>query len=420
MDPPNSGAPAGKQRSAAADGIILAVRLLWVTTKPPWPPVDGGRLVAALTVEALAGAGHAVEVLAPDLGRGPQAGAPAPAGCSLQLVPASPRPLWRAVMQAALSRQAVSIVRHTLPAVQHALDRRLSEGAPVDAVVAEQVQALAQCQPAFARGIPVALRAQNVESDLLAALGGARPAWRRVLRHEAARLAAYEGAAVRRAALTLALTAADAQRLRLLSGALRGGPTPSIVTVAAPFPAQLPGADQPLPGAPAVVLFGSPGWRPNAAAAEWFVEHVWPAVRTALPAARLHVFGPLPARLAQAAALTPHASPAESRAAFAPGSLLVVPLHVASGVRLRILEAWARGVPVVATPQAAAGLEAEDGRELLLARDDDGFTRALRLLHSDAHAAPALVAAGRARLHAAHAPGRIATRLADLLAGLRR
>lgn len=392
------------------------MRLAWVTTKPPWPPLDGGRLVAARTVEALVQAGHVVEVFAPDLGTPARADAPALGWtCALRLVHAAPRPLWRAALRAMLTRQAVTIVRHSVPPVGCMLALRMFTGARFDAVVAEQVQALAQCGPAFLDNVPVVLRAQNVESALWAAEGMAPPLLRGLARREAARLAAYEGDAVRRVALTLALTPEDAGHLRRLAGAS----VASVVPVAAPFPADLPPADVALPGAPAVVLFGSTGWRPNASGATWFIDRVWPPVRAALPAARLHVFGALARRAAARDALVAHPAPADSRTAFAPGSILVVPLHVASGVRVRILEAWARGVPVVATPQAAAGLGAEDGRELLLARDAAEFAGALARLASQAGLPEALTRAGRARLRAVHDPETIAARIEELLSALK-
>src|SRR6185369_7001352 len=83
------------------------------------------------------------------------------------------------------------------------------------------------------------------------------------------------------------------------------------------------------------------------------------------------------------------------------------PLRIASGVRIKILEAWARGVPVVATPQAAAGLEASHEEELLIAADPGGFARAIRRLHADPAFARACVEAGRALLRARHDPARV-------------
>src|SRR4030095_13432302 len=119
------------------------------------------------------------------------------------------------------------------------------------------------------------------------------------------------------------------------------------------------------------VLLGSGGWMPNQEGSLWFVREVWPEGRQALPGAVLHVFGD--ALPPTAADVTRHAAPADSREAFAPGAVMVVPVTFGSGVRMKILEAWARGLPVVATPAAAEGLEAEDGRDLLLVRNASEF-----------------------------------------------
>jgi glycosyltransferase involved in cell wall biosynthesis len=132
-----------------------------------------------------------------------------------------------------------------------------------------------------------------------------------------------------------------------------------------------------------------------------------------LPQAVLHVLG-MPVRAGASVSARP--APADSGEAFPEGAVLVVPLRVASGVRMKILEAWARGVPVVATPEAAQGLEATDGRELLLARDSGEFAHALRRLHEEPGVAAALVSAGCDRLAARHEPAAVAARLVEVYA----
>jgi glycosyltransferase involved in cell wall biosynthesis len=77
-------------------------------------------------------------------------------------------------------------------------------------------------------------------------------------------------------------------------------------------------------------------------------------------------------------------------------------------VRIKILEAWARGVPVVATPAALAGLEAEDGREALVARDAGEFAAAISRIHRQPALAAALVEAGRRARRERHEPGVVA------------
>lgn len=328
--------------------------------------------------------------------------------CEPSLVAAVPRPLGLSIVRARARGIPITIARHTLPAVSAEVERILARH-PCEVVLAEQLQALSQCEPARRRSIPIVLRSHNVESDLWLELATRWPLVRGVVRREAARLARYEGRALREVAATIALTERDAERFRVLSG--RASP---IHPVAAPFPDRLPPATAPLPGEPAVVVLAG-GWLPNRDGAGWFCRTCWPHVQAQCPRAVLHLFGRVPG-LRPAPTTVVHESPADSRAVFSPGAILAVPLRIASGVRVKILEAWARGVPVVATPQAAAGLDARDGRELLIAQDPPGFASAIGRLHADPSFARASVDAGRALLRARHDPLRIAERLARIYA----
>jgi hypothetical protein len=377
------------------------VRILWVGTKPPWPPEDGGRLVAANTIEALVGAGHEVAVVAPSLGAAPSP--VVPGGVDLHLVSARLPSRTVTALRALLGGLPVSIARHSRPAVRREV-ARLMGSRSFDVVHAEQAQALSQCQPAFDAGTPVVFRAQNVESELWAGAAAGRIAgW--LARREAARFARWEGEAVRRVAAAAALTGADAARLEALAG-----PGRHVHETPAPFAGELPSAERPLPGDPTLVLMGSSRWLPNRLGAEWFLSEAWPRVRRSLPGARLHVFGFEGSRH-RAQGVDFHAAPNDSRDAFPAGAVLVVPLEVASGVRMKILEAWARGVPVVATPAAAAGLKAEDGKELLVVEGAEGFAAALGRLRGEAGLGPALARAGRALLMRRHDPVTVAAAL---------
>jgi glycosyltransferase involved in cell wall biosynthesis len=386
------------------------MRILWVGTKPPWPATDGGRLLATVTLEALAHAGHELTLVAPfDPAREDAFGSAQALRrlCDPILIPAPPRSRLRAGLSSVLGPAPLSVVRHTHAAVAAQVETLLSARA-FDLVHAEQPQALAQCAAAFERGLPVVLRAQNVESDLWTA--AARSVAGLPARLEALRMARFEAEAVRRAAATIALTERDAARLRALSGA-----AVKVHRVPAPFPSELPAAEEPLPGAPAVVLMGSGGWLPNERGTGWFLREVWPEVRGALPGAVVHLFGD-PGRAHDGAGIVLHGPLQDSRQAFAPNAVLVVPLPFGSGVRMKILEAWARGVPVVATPEAALGLEADDGRELLLARTPADFTAVLRLLTLESRLAPSLVARGRELLAARHHPDQVAALLSAVYA----
>lgn len=351
-----------------------------MASKTPWPPVDGGRLLLSLTLEGLTAAGCRITLVAPGV------------------VPV--RPVSPALALARSWRIPLALARHEQPAVRQEVERQLAAGR-FDLVHVEQLQALPQAEPALRRGVPVVLRAQNVESDLWVATARRTPGWKgRLLAREARRLARWEGEAVRRVAATFPLSEEDAARLRQLSG---GG---CVQVVRAPFP-ELPPGPFPLAGDPPVVLLVSRGWLPNEDSVRWFLGEVWPAVRAEVPGAVLHVFG---ADRAPAGAV-PHPAPQDSAEAFAPGSILAVPLRIGSGVRMKVLEAWARGVPVVGTPAAVSGLEVEEGREALVASDPASFARAVARLRSEPGLAQGLVEGGRRTLRERHDPAAVAAAL---------
>lgn len=383
------------------------MKILVVATKSPWPPVDGGRLLLKSTLEGLAARGHRLTLVAPRAaGRRsepnlrPQLEA---TGCSAHLVPIATRSHLTSLVLSLAARRPLSIDRHGHRVVRREVERLVLRES-WDLVHVEQLQALSQARPARTRGIPLVLRAQNVESELWGAAARLQP-WSLLGQWEAGRLGRWEGRAVARAAATIALTERDAGRLTELSGG-----EGRVHVVRAPYDLQLPAREQALAGSPALVLLGSEGWSPNRDAVRFFGESVWPALRAAFPQATLHVFGNWHPNLGETR--VQRVSPClDSRQAFATGSILLLPLRFASGVRMRILEAWARGVPVIATPEAAAGLDHEDGHNLLLAADGPGFVAAVSRLVGDTESVRRLISGGRATLAAFHDPASAAAQL---------
>jgi hypothetical protein len=129
-------------------------------------------------------------------------------------------------------------------------------------------------------------------------------------------------------------------------------------------------------GAPPLLAFtGNLGYFVNADALTWFLREVWPALRARRPQLRLLAAGDRPsravrqavARLGAASGVTLLASPPDLRPALAAATIAIAPLRAGSGVPLKILEAWCAGVPVVASPWAAAGTTGHPGDDLRVA-----------------------------------------------------
>ena len=140
-------------------------------------------------------------------------------------------------------------------------------------------------------------------------------------------------------------------------------------------------------------------YSPNADAVRWFVHEVLPLVRAAVPAVRFEAVGKSPspklAALAgpgvQITGTVPDVRPALARAA-----VVVVPLRVGSGTRIKILEAMAMGKAVVSTAIGCEGLDVRDGEHLVVADDADGFAATVVQLLRDPALRARLGAAGRA------------------------
>ncbi len=166
-------------------------------------------------------------------------------------------------------------------------------------------------------------------------------------------------------------------------------------------------------------FLGSLDWRPNLEAVTWFLESVWPIVRRAVPRARFHVGGSNPpadlaGRLRTEGVRFLGRVP-DARDFLASGAAMVVPLRSGGGMRVKILEAMALGVPVVSSHLGATGIGALDGTEILLADGPEALAAACVSLLLEQDRAVAIGRAGRRRVHETFDAGEIGRRFLEFL-----
>jgi glycosyltransferase involved in cell wall biosynthesis len=126
-------------------------------------------------------------------------------------------------------------------------------------------------------------------------------------------------------------------------------------------------------------------WPPNIEGVLWFAREVLPRVHAQIPDARFVVVGKNPPKEVQALADDPRVDVTGYVVDVQPyleaTDVFVVPLHAGSGMRVKILDAWLWGLPVVTTPIGAEGIEVAEGDNILLAEGPDAFAQAtVRLL----------------------------------------
>jgi glycosyltransferase involved in cell wall biosynthesis len=116
--------------------------------------------------------------------------------------------------------------------------------------------------------------------------------------------------------------------------------------------------------APRVLFAGALQRRENAEATSWLITHIWPAVRTQVPDAQLIIAGANPSAAlrdvaGRASGISVTGYVEDLMAVYRTASLFVAPLLTGAGVKLKVIDAWANGLPVVATVVGAEGLPAE-------------------------------------------------------------
>jgi sugar transferase (PEP-CTERM/EpsH1 system associated) len=212
--------------------------------------------------------------------------------------------------------------------------------------------------------------------------------WRRMLR--------FEGAALSRFDLVLAVSAADSRTFsRLYCDSLRA---PIHVVQTGVDTEYFRPADT---GASRthLVFTGSMDWLPNEDAMTYFCAEILPRIRQSEPDATLSIIGRSPTsavrKLAELAGVEVTGRVDDVRPHIARGSVYIVPLRIGGGTRLKIFEAMAMGKAVVSTTVGAEGLPVTTGRDIEIADEPARFAHAVVRLMRDKPAREQIETAAR-------------------------
>jgi glycosyltransferase involved in cell wall biosynthesis len=146
-----------------------------------------------------------------------------------------------------------------------------------------------------------------------------------------------------------------------------------------------------------ILFLGGMHWPPNADGVAWFTSEVFPLVRKKLPDVRFVVVGKQPPKalnyLGNNVITTGYVENTDS---YWNGTrIFVVPLHAGGGMRVKILEAWARGVPVISTTIGGEGISYSAGEDILIADTPEEFANAVLQISTDTDLAQRLGRGGR-------------------------
>jgi glycosyltransferase involved in cell wall biosynthesis len=374
-----------------ARGEADGVRALLVAAEPPLPEGGAAGRCAVGLLRGLVANGVEIRVLAAR--QWSAMGGEPPADLPVEIVEVPPEtPGWRGRLER-VERPRGHLSRGTFGARVRAL------AADVDVVHLEETQT-GWCSAGLRAPAVV-----HVHHLALADRGWPAP-WTAEFR-KLLELVLSEHAVARRHRYLLASSSRVAAQLR------RWAPRTEVVVAPLTLdPALYPPV--PLDGPPVAGIIGTAAWPPTRAATLRLLERVWPAILRDLPGARLRVAGRGMASLVgpEAPAGVEIVGDVASAADFLSGlSLLLYPLPRGSGMKVKVLESIASGLPVVTTADGAEGIDAGG----VVVRDDDhGLAAAAHELLADVAARRDAGHAARSAFLSRYAPAPATAPVADL------
>jgi len=276
-----------------------------------------------------------------------------------------------------------AVSRFASAAVREGLQNCLSQKNP-DVVICDFLDAAINLPDCLE--VPSVLFQHNVESEIWRrhATNGANPARKMLYRREFAKMLRYEQAAVRRFDHVIAVSEHDKNLMGAWVEPERVSVVPTGVDTERFCPGPEAGSEKPL-----VVFVGAMDWEPNVDAVKYFCTEVWPHILAEVPEARFRIVGRNPGRRVTALAdssVEVTGSVTSVVGHLREAAVVVVPLRIGSGTRLKIYEAMAVGKAVVSTSVGAEGLDVHRGEDVILADSETAFAESVVALlkHSDA------------------------------------
>lgn len=398
-------------------GLVGRTRsVLAVTGQMPWPLNTGGHLRTFHMLRAISRQ-HRLRLVVPMRpGEEEALSQLRQQGLTIRAVPVSQRTALseaRRMGGAALRRQPyVMYRRHYHHAVARALREEWARESP-EVLYLDHPDSY--CYAVALPDRPVVADFHNVYSVLLSRTAEERSGLKRWYLHREARLLCrVERSLAERVGALFCVSNADAEYFRIAGGtAVHVVPNGVDCQTYAGLPTGRRQAN------PLVLFIGAMSWEPNVSAAGFLARRVLPELRQQWPQARLRVVGRDPVTAVRELACLPGVEVTGTVPDVVPhlaeASALAVPLEAGGGTRLKILEAFAAGLPVVSTPVGCEGLNVRPEEHLLVA-DRTDFAAVLNRVLFDGSFAHVMAERSRllAREHYDWQP--ITRRACDLLA----
>ena len=375
------------------------MRVLHLTTEFPWPATSGGSVRTVSQLRILASLPEVESVTVLSVAEVPVSEADrralAAAIPKLRVLPPIFHPVHlfdfkryvpRVVALRALRGVPYLAAKWDSPRVRKSLRRELADTA-VDVVYVDHL-GMARYLPDVEIERPscrIVLDQHNVESDFFKQFADKQKGVKRLVAQAEVRASVkFEKAALKSAHAVVAISTEDATHFDQLAGIHA-----HVVPMVLPFERR----ERPRTATPNLCYVGNLRWHPNVAGLDWFCRDVWPKIRARVPDATFEIAGVGLKTDASGKPRVPHAWQVpgvttvgfleELEPLYQRSLAMLAPVFGGSGVRVKMLEGFRAGMPVVTTPDGAFGLPLSDGNQALVAEDPDAFAERVERLVKD-------------------------------------
>ena len=356
------------------------MRLLFLCVASPYPANNGRRMRTRALLQALADEGHDLTLLTfaepaelTDISK-----ALGELCREVHCVPVTPKSLSSSIdlftrLRGLFSAKPYFVQKFVSSAMRQLIQEHLGRG-DYDVVVCDTVCSMVNLALS---PVPLLLDSVDVQHVILQRYLALEhnPAKKLYAWSEARKLRRWEEGACQMSALNLACSEHDGRLLQSLAPASRVVVVPNVIDVDS-YPIS---ADN---DSLTVLYQGGMDWFPNRDAVVYFVAEILPELRKRVPGVRFVVAGRQASdkfcrRYAGVQNVEFTGTVPDMRPVIAKAAVCVVPLRIASGTRLKILEAAATGKAVVSTQVGAEGLDFIHGEDIVIADDPQEFARAV-------------------------------------------
>ncbi|MEX1139052.1 MAG: glycosyltransferase family 4 protein [Bacteroidota bacterium] len=357
------------------------MKILQISPQVPFPLSDGGKVGIFNLTKYIALRGHDITLVALDV-HGPADVRPLLEFCDLIAIPHSNKNSVPGAIRNLLSDIPYNISKYQSDPLEQRLRTLLAresfEVVHIDHLHMARYGLL--CRELA--GMPIVLREHNVESVIMERFRSVAKS--RVLRYwlesQLARIRRYEAEMAGTFDACCMITARDEEVIRSLQPRARTYVIPAGVEgryfVKPRRMRKIPNS---------IALVGDFEWGPSKDALDWFVKGILPKILAMAPKLQVHLIGKnIPEAMSRMGRqIVVRGLVQDFKEELQQYEMLAVPLRVGGGIRLKILESFAMGVPVVSTSIGCEGIDAAHEKHLLIADTEEEFAKQTLRLADD-------------------------------------